>query len=797
MYSLRFSILALALAFASILSGQTSQTIRGTVTDLQSEQTLIGATVEVLDSATARKGATTDLDGNFRIDGITPGRKVLKISFLGYETSTIPNVLVTTGKEVVLQIKLQESFSTLNEVVITGGAEKDKTVNEMATVSARQFDLEEVRRYSGGRNDVGKLVANFAGVAGTNDQRNDIVIRGNSPTGVLWRMEGIPIPNPNHFSTLGTTGGPVSALNPNMVSNSDFLTGAFPAEYGNALAGVFDINLRKGNSDKFEFTAQIAAFSGMEAMVEGPINNRGGSVIASYRHSFVELAGAVGLNVGTKAIPKYRDLSVNMDFGNQIFGKLNVFAIGALSDIDFIAADLDSTEIFVNPNQNSFSTSNFAVLGAKHSYQITPKTYIRSVVSGTLQDVKFFVDDVKLKPGIDFRVFNVADKNMEYRAQSYINTKWNSRLNTRFGLQHTLSNLDAFVQSREFTPDVNLDGERDWFTWRDQESVFNMTEAYGQVQYRMTERWTLNGGLHTQYFDFTEQLAVEPRVAVNYAVNPKHRINLGYGLHSQTTPYPILISQQRNPNGSFTAGNTNLRFTQSNHFVLGHDARLSKNLRMKTEVFYQAIGKAPVDTSRTSFSVLNVGADFGFPETSVLTNSGTGRNMGAEWTLEKFFSNNYYGLVTASVYDATYKGSDQVKRNTAFNGGYVFNILAGKEWPIGKKGRTLTLDTKFTTAGGRPTTPINFDASRAAGQEVLFTERAFSERQANYQRWDVKFGYRKNYQKRKMSQTFYLDFQNILNHKNVFSQQYNTVTEKVGTVYQIGFLPDMLWRFEF
>jgi CarboxypepD_reg-like domain/TonB-dependent Receptor Plug Domain len=780
----------------TILSAQTTQTVRGTVTDIQSELPLIGATIELLDS-TIRLGATTDLDGNFTIQRVPTGRKVFKISFLGYDATTIPNVLVTTGKEVVLQVKLQESFSTLNEVVISGGAEKDKTVNELATISARQFDVEEVRRYSGGRNDVAKLVANFAGVSATNDQRNDIVIRGNSPTGVLWRLEGVPIPNPNHFSTLGTTGGPVSALNPNMIGNSDFLTGAFPAEYGNALAGVFDINLRKGNTEKYEFTAQLAAFTGFEAMIEGPVNKKGGSFVAAYRHSFVELAAAAGLNIGTQAVPAYKDLSFNLDFGNQKFGKLSIFGIGALSDIDFIAAKLDSNEIFVNPNQNSYSTSNFAVLGMKHSYQISERAYLRTVISGTKQDVTFFIDDLKVKPGREYRVLDVRDQNMEYRAHTYLNTKWNSRLHTRFGAQYTRSGLDAFVQSREFTPDLNGDGDRDWFAWRDQEGTFQLAELYGQSQYRMNQKWTLNAGLHSQYFDFTKQAAIEPRLAINYQIHPAHRINLGYGLHSQTQPFPILLSAQSNSSGVFTSGNTDLRFTRSNHFVLGHDARLGKSLRMKTEVFYQAIGRVPVDTSSTSFSVLNLGDDFGFPQMGVLQNTGKGTNLGLEWTLEKFFSNQYYGLITTTLYDAQYQGSDKIERQTAFSSRYVVNALVGKEWSIGKSGRTLTLDTKLTAAGGRPYTPIDFDASKAAGQEVFITEQAYTLRQTNYFRWDVKVGYRKNSSKRKFSQTFYVDFQNVTNNKNIFRQQYNTVTEKIGTVYQIGFLPDLLWRVEF
>ncbi|MEM6697074.1 MAG: carboxypeptidase regulatory-like domain-containing protein, partial [Bacteroidota bacterium] len=219
-----------------IVVAQTS-VIKGTILDQQSEIPVIGATVELLDADnTTLLGAITDIDGYFKLDDVPVGRNVIRISYLGYEPLTMPNVEVTSGKDVILTLGIQESVNELSEVVVT--ANKDRTQNEMAAISARQFSLEEVNRYSGGRGDVARLAANFAGVSAPDDSRNDIVVRGNSPTGVLWRIEGIPVPNPNHFATLGTTGAPVSALNANVMRNSDFITSAFPAEYGNALGGV-------------------------------------------------------------------------------------------------------------------------------------------------------------------------------------------------------------------------------------------------------------------------------------------------------------------------------------------------------------------------------------------------------------------------------------------------------------------------------------------------------------------------------------------------------------------------------
>ncbi|MEL6926253.1 MAG: carboxypeptidase-like regulatory domain-containing protein, partial [Bacteroidota bacterium] len=360
-----FALIASFILFANVLSAQ--QTLKGTVIDKQSEMPLIGATVAIVNSDPTI-GTTTDVDGNFSIPEVPYGRYSIAISYLGFEGITLPNVEVTAGKEVYLEIGLEESVEKLDEVVVTAAVQKDRAQNELATISARTFSVEEVNRYSGGRSDIGRLVSNFAGVSTADDSRNDIVIRGNSPTGVLWRLEGIPIPNPNHFSTLGTTGGPVSALNPNMIKNSDFMTSAFPAEYGNALAGVFDLGFRTGNRDKHEFMIQMAAVSGIEAMAEGPINKaKGSSYLVTGRYSFLGFAQGIGLPIGTNATPDYRDLSFNINFGNGKAGKFSLFGIGGSSDISFLHDQVDETDLFAANDEDAFAESRFGVVGLKHN----------------------------------------------------------------------------------------------------------------------------------------------------------------------------------------------------------------------------------------------------------------------------------------------------------------------------------------------------------------------------------------------------------------------------------------------
>ncbi|MEO6037030.1 MAG: TonB-dependent receptor, partial [Saprospiraceae bacterium] len=333
---------------------------------------------------------------------------------------------------------------------------------------------------------------------------------------------------------------------------------------------------------------------------------------------------------------------------------------------------------------------------------------------------------------------------------------------------------------------------------RDFDGGFNLSEAYAQAQYRLTEQLTVNGGLHGQYFAKTEDLALEPRATLNWQFSPKQRISLGYGLHSQSQPLPVFLFRERQPDGSTVNKNGDLGFTHNQHLVLGYDFKPAATWRLKAEAYYQWLNDVPVEASPTSFSILNAGADFIFPDKGNLVNEGTGTNKGLELTVEKFFNHGWYGLATVSVFDSRYKGSDGIERETAFNGKYVFNVLAGKEFRIGSTGRRfLTLDTKLTTAGGRPYTPVNLDASRLAGREILYEERAFTERLDPYFRWDVKLGMRLNSAKRKLSQTFFLDFQNVTNHANIFALQYNEVKGNVGRIDQIGFFPDVLYRVEF
>lgn len=795
------STLFTLLAFATIASAQT-QVVKGQIIDKQSEMPLIGAAIELVDE-TASIGSVSDVDGYFRLEGIPIGRHAFRISYLGYNTITLPNVVVTAGKEVVLNIALEESVEQLDEVVVTADAQKDKAQNELATISARTFSMEEVNRFSGGRSDVARLAGNFAGVSTADDSRNDIVIRGNSPTGVLWRLEGIPIPNPNHFSTLGTTGGPVSALNPNLLRNSDFLTSAFPAEYGNALAGVFDLGFRTGNRDKHEFQFQMGAISGLEAMAEGPLSKaNNSSYLVAARYSFVGFASDLGLPIGTNASPNYQDVAFKFDFPSGRSGKFTIFGIGGLSDIDFLGDELDEDDLFSAPDEDAFAKSRFGVLGLRHNLILDENTYWRTVIAGSSSGNEFNQDryygkDTPEEQKIRYQQFDNTESRLS--VSSFINKKFNAKLTTRIGVLYEYFQYDLNGLDREMQEDLDDDGFPDLRTIYEFNEGTSISQAYIQGQYRITSQWTLNAGLHTQYLSLNETFALEPRVALNWEFVPRHSLNLGYGLHHQATPLPILLLQEQTSPGVFEETNRNIDFTRSNHYVVGYDVKFGSDWRAKLEAYYQDIDQVPVEPNPTSFSTLNIGADFGFPtDVYGLQNEGTGFNTGIELTVEKFFSKGYYSLLTASVFDSKYKGSDGVERNTAFNNGYVLNVLAGKEFKFGKDGRNaFTIDTKLTYAGGRYYTPVDLEASQATGFEILKEDEAYSLQYDPYFRWDVKFGVQFNSSKRKLSHQFYFDIQNVTNNENIFAKRYNRQTNEVNDVYQIGFFPDFMYRIQF
>ena len=785
-----FSLLLITFCLATAQAQQRIQTVRGRIVDTQSEFPLTGVNVIVLDTDPLI-GTASDTDGYFKLTGVPVGRQTLQVTLLGYGERTIPNVVVTTGKEVVLNLSLEEKVLMTDEVVVTADAEKTATNNELTTVSSRSFNLEETGRYAGSLNDPARMAANFAGVAANNDNRNDIVIRGNSPSGLLWRLDGINIPNPSHYGSLSSTGGPVSMLNYNVLDKSDFLTAAFPAEYGNAIAGVFDLQLRNGNSEKKEYLGQIG-FSGLEVGAEGPFTEKSrASYIAHYRYSTLGVFNALGLDIGTgSAIPEYQDLTFKINVPTEKAGRFTVFGIGGKSSINLLGSEEDleagETDLYGNENEDSYLSYRTGVMGLSHLYYFNSTTYYKLSLAASRQEEHFRGDSV-----------STADRSIIPREQAdFINNKYSAHLmaNKKFSARNTASaGLILDLYDFDLSNARLVPGSEQSIRSNDGQGL--LTQAYVQWQHRFNDQLTLNTGLNFQHFAVSSSQALGPRAGLSYQLNDRQTIGLGYGYHSQMQPLEVYFTRTVLPNGTAVESNKHLDFVNSQHFVLSYDQSLTPNLRLKVETYYQEISNAAVESEPSSFSMLNAGADFAPVDEDFLVNEGTGRNYGIELTLERFYSDGYYFLLTTSLYDAKYKGSDGVQRSTAFDGGYIVNLLGGKEFKVGKRDNTLNLDVKLTTSGGNRYTPVDFEQSATQGYEVRQDDRAFSESLNSHLRADLKVSYRIN--ARKLTHEFGVNLQNVTNRQNEFIRVYNPRTNTVQTEYQMGFLPVPQYRILF
>lgn len=776
---------ALTLITTISFAQNNKQNIRGVIMDKLTQAPLNGVTILLNNN---KKSVITDTNGVYTINELNPGRYDVKVSYNGFKDAYIPNIVVTSGKETILDISLEEDFKNLKEVVVKS-SNKSSSINKMATVSARTFSMEEVNRYAGGRSDPARLAANFAGVSATDDSRNDIVIRGNSPTGVLWKIDGMNVTNPNHFASIGTTGGAVSALNTNLLKSSDFFTSAFPAEYGNANAGVFDIGFRNGNNKKRETTLQLGVITGLEATTEGPINKETGSnYLIGYRYSLAGIAQAMGINIGTTATPSYQDLSFKINSGTSKIGKFSLFGILGTSTINLESGGKDNS-LYGNGNQADFD-SRLGIIGLSHFKQINSKSYFSSTIG-----LNYSKTDLT-NYGFERNTLSSFEQEISKTAKTGYNfsTSYNSKINARFflkiGFDNQLLGLDLDYKMKQR---LNDNFNQIW----DYNSQTNLSQAFIQTKYSISEKLTLNSGLHAQKFFLNNSTSVEPRLGLKYDINNKSNLTFGYGLHSQMQPINVYFLQTQNTDGTYSYNNKNLDFTKSNHFVIGYNLQPAQDWRIKTELYYQNLFNVPVNTFSSSYSMLNTGAGFKTDLEDNLVNTGTGKNYGIELTVEKFFSKGYYGLFTSSLYESKYTGSDGIERNSAFNGKYVYNILAGKEWNVGASKRNKTsIDLKLTNAGGRYYTPIDLASSQSTNREQL-SASVYSTQYPNYLRMDLKFGYTFNSKFKKVSQTLSLDLQNVTNHDNVFSQTYDNRDQNVSWKYQLGFFPNFVYKIQF
>lgn len=763
--------------------------------DKESKEPLFGATVTVHGSWEGMKGCTTGEDGTFEVENVPVGRVNVDVIYLGYISQQMNGLILSSGKELILNIDLEESATKLSEVTIKADGD-GKPNNDMATLSAKSFNVELTERFAGSRGDPGRMASNYAGVQGSNDSRNDIVVRGNSPFGVMYRIEGIESPNPNHFAVAGTAGGPVSILNNKILANSDFFTGAFPAEYGNSTAGVFDIKLRNGNNQKHEFTGQLG-FLGTEFTAEGPLGKKGASYLVNYRYSTLRLFESLNFKIGTSAVPKYQDGAFKLNFPTKK-GYVSLFAIGGLSDIDIVVSTRtkQEDEIYGDKDRDQYFGSKLGLTGISWMARYSDRTYARVTLAMSAASVYAHHDKVyfnqqyqldSLKPilGYDFRQ---GKQMLSYTLNYKIDGKQSLRaglLLDRLSVNLTdsiLNNTTQLFEIRENTIGSSF-----------------LIQPFIQYRYKFSDKTTVNAGLHGQIHTLNNSTALEPRLGLQHELTEKSKVGLAYGYHSQLQPLYIYYHQFDNGSGKADQYNHDLGFTRSHHLVGSYQYSPGKGIRISSEVYYQYLTNIPVELVSSSFSLINQGTGFTRVFPTALDNKGTGRNYGLEITLEKSFSKNFYYMLSAAVFESEYRGSDQIWRSTDFDTRFAANFLIGREWKVGGKS-TIGLGSKTTIAGGRRYGPADIAASSLKGEIVYVDSTRNSLQFKNYFRTDIKLSYRSN--REKVSHEIGLDLVNILGIKNLLTLTYapNPVDPSQNPIreeYQLGFLPLFYYKIDF
>jgi hypothetical protein len=791
--------------------GRLTQTVRGTITDNDSKLPLIGASV-IISGTDPIVGTTTDADGVFKLQNIPIGRISLQLSYVGYGAITIPDIEVNSGKEVVLTLSMQESALKLDEVVVIPDRKKGEAINDMSQQSMHSITLEETKRFTGGMDDPARVVSCFAGVASTPDGSSDIIVRGNSPKYMQWRLDGAEISSPYHMDDQNSSNGALTALNNNLLSTSDFYTGAFSSEYGGVISCVYDVKLRPGNNEKFEATGGIGIM-GTELTLEGPFKKGyAGSYLFNYRYSTIALIKNLGL-VDVPGIVKYQDATFKIVLPTKRTGTFSFFGLGGLSG--FSMDNMGPTGL-PTPGRTissalisrDYNKANYlANFGINHILSLNTKSFVKTSLnySGTGADDDIYETDtirtfnnegVLLGDSITPRTQMIHSRivNSAIRGAVTYSNKLNARNKIQIGTKYTLYNFnyDQNVYSDEKASLININD------FKINVSTINNFISW---KHNLNDKIIIVTGLHNMNILSNKKSTLEPRLSINWKIDRTNSVHAGYGMHSTTESVHNYFTKISQDDGSIIEPNKNLGLLKAHHFVLGYEKRFTKNLLGKIEVYYQHLYDLPVENNDTSYyCTINEGIDFKYVE---LVNKGFGKNYGVEISVERFFDNNFYFLLNVSLFDSKYKSLEGVWRNTRYNNNYLVNILSGKEFKnMGKNNnQTLALNTKIFFEGGQRYVPLirdnqgNVNVDPENGKYFDYS-KAYNDKLDNIFALNLSVSYKFN--KPRATHEIFLDLMNVTNNQAKMAEYYD-VTEpgKVGYTTQFHFFPNLMYRVYF
>jgi hypothetical protein len=805
------SITLMIAVFSTLaFSQKLTQTVRGTIIDTDSKMPLIGATVLIV-GTNPPAGSATDEKGNFRIEKVPLGRITLQLSYIGYETKTVSDIVVNSGKEVVLDLSMQEAVFKMQEAVVKAYRKKGEAINEMSQLSLHSITLEETKRFTGGMDDPARVVSSYAGVA-SSDASSDIIVRGNSPKYMQWRLDGAEISSPYHLDDQNSSFGALTALNNNLLATSDFYTGAFSAEYGDVISGIYDVKLRTGNNEKFEATGGLGLM-GTELTLEGPFKKGyAGSYLFNYRYSSITLINKIGL-LNVPGVVDYQDATFKIVLPTKRKGTFSFYGLGGLSGFSMENMGPKDLSTPGRPTSSALISKDFrkknylANIGMSHTLPLNEKSFIKTSVnySGTGADDDVFERDTlrtynnsgePVNDSVSARVHTVQGKivNSAFRGSVTYNNKINSKNKIQIGTKYTLYsfNYDQNIYNEDVASLVNVN---------DFKNSLSALNNFVSWKHSFNDNLSFVAGVHNMNI-FTRNLStIEPRLSVNWKINKTSSVHFGYGMHSTMESVHNYFTKIPQDNGTYLEPNKNLGLLKAHHYVMGYERRINENLLAKIEVYYQYLYNLPVENSNTSnYATINEGIDYQYVE---LVNKGKGKNYGVEVSVERFFDKNYYFLINGSLFDSKYKTLEGVWRNTRYNSNYIVNILFGKEFKsLGKKqNQTLALNTKVLFEGGQRYIPLLRDsqgnvAVDPQNDRYFDYSKAYDNKLDNIFLMNLSISYKFN--KPKATHEIFLDLMNLAGSKGRLSEYYDVNKPgKVGYITQFGCFPNLMYRIYF
>lgn len=778
-------ILTIAVASLMCATAGEAQTVRGTVTDAASGEPLGYATIRVIEANT---GVWTDDNGEFEITDLPVGRYTIEASSVGYNPVVIQEVLVSSNKDVTLDISIKESVNTLSNVVVRPRVSKEMPLNKMVLTGGKMLSVEEASRYAGGLDDPARLVTAFAGVAGS-PANNGVSVHGSAPQSLAWRLEGVEVFSPNHFSdSYNFGGGVISALSANVLGNSDFLTGAYPAEYGNAVGSVFDLRLRNGNNTNFEHTVQFGTL-GIDVASEGPLNKKSNaSYLFNYRYSFTGLALKLGILDLDGDNAEYQDLNFKFNMPTK---KAGTFSLWGMGYIDKSWVDIDKPkdwETLYDQNIEKVKQKLFTV-GLSHKILLGEGTSLNTTLAASyffnhiLENYYERVDDDTYSSAIPYTDANQT--NGRLIANIVLNKKVSKSLTSKFGANYThLTYRNKLRYAEEIGDPLALNG--------DQNAHAGLLNIFSSNSWEVSPKFTLNFGVNAQGFMLNGDWSVEPRLSWQWHTSDKGSLSFGYGLSSRVEKLDAYFVEKEGKNV-----NHDLKMTRSHQLQLSYLYMLNPHLAFRAETFFQYMFDMPIAETGT-FALVN---RIDYYLDRKLVSKGKGRNYGVDLSLEQYLNKGFFWMVNGSLYDNEYRDIDGKWHDTRFNTTYAFKALAGKEWMMGKrKQNLLNASVKFSYQGGLRYSPIDKEATVAnyenGDPDVVYDEtRPFTEHFKPVFTMDCTLSYKIN--GKKVSHEIALKMLNLFQTKTPFKHIYNYKNDVVE-YYKVGLaLPNICYRLNF